>query len=248
MSLIHRKKYVCKLCEMQFTCKRKIYKHLSTECHSHLLPFECKSCKVMLQNSNELEEHVKLHKKDYTSFFCEFCGQGFKNASILKYHKRIHTREIVCKCPICDKEFVRNSTLQLHIKVHLNEKPFKCDMCEKSFRENHILQAHIRVHTGWQLRLQKVKIGVLMYSYFQGIFLLPVINAIADSRNRKDWLFTNMATMKKNSLKTVRESFHSMHVVIVQRSSTRNTNCIDTTVRITRIISAVTVDKNSEIL
>lgn len=122
---------------------------MNSESHCHLLPFTCKTCPdVKLETMPQLDEHVKYHKRDYSArYVCEICGGGFKNQSVLNYHKMTHTKERLYRCEICDRGFVRNTSLRLHVKTHTGER-LPCEVCNKSFTRGDVLRAHMRLHTG----------------------------------------------------------------------------------------------------
>lgn len=85
------------------------------------------------------------HKK---SKMCRFCGKGFRNATHLKNHERIHTGERPFECKLCQKAFSERSALKRHQRVHSGERPFSCQGCEKRFAHLTNLRKHQHVHEG----------------------------------------------------------------------------------------------------
>ncbi|CDQ57692.1 unnamed protein product [Oncorhynchus mykiss] len=55
-------------------------------------------------------------------FSCSTCGKRFAEASYVKEHQTVHTKERPFKCKLCYKSFSFRSSLIRHRSVHNGEK------------------------------------------------------------------------------------------------------------------------------
>ena len=104
--------------------------------------YQCNQCQNQFKKKEKLEQHMV--KKHGGGFQCETCGRKFPEQSILKEHKRVHTRERPHQCTECGATFSFQSTFISHRKMHLREQGiteeeakvrlyYFCDICEKSY-------------------------------------------------------------------------------------------------------------------
>ncbi len=50
-------------------------------------------------------------------FFCNACDFGFAAMSCFKRHLKIHTKEMVVRCPLCNRELSRGDALRRHLRT-----------------------------------------------------------------------------------------------------------------------------------
>jgi hypothetical protein len=118
--------------------------------------YQCNQCQNQFRKKEKLEQHMV--KKHGGGFQCETCGRKFPEQSILKEHKRVHTRERPHQCTECGATFSFQSTFISHRKMHLREQGiteeeakvklyYFCDICEKSYANKAGLRLHkLHVH------------------------------------------------------------------------------------------------------
>ncbi|CAG5093959.1 Similar to znf143: Zinc finger protein 143 (Xenopus tropicalis) [Cotesia congregata] len=126
--------------------KKTHYKNLDDD-NSKSTAYECTTCKVSLENNenmkehytqffkseDKLKEHVALHHNG-ESFKCDFCRKSFNR---LKF-----------RCPTCGKIFKWNSQFKRHIVIH-GKKNHACPIsgCYDKFHLEYQLEKHLdRVH------------------------------------------------------------------------------------------------------
>ncbi|XP_055765380.1 zinc finger protein 692-like isoform X1 [Salvelinus fontinalis] len=81
-------------------------------------------------------------------YACPTCGKCFAEATYVKEHQTVHTKERPFKCKLCYKSFSFRSNLIRHRSVHSGKKPFSCTQCHMRFSHSSNLKRHQRVHTG----------------------------------------------------------------------------------------------------
>merc|ERR1719186_2568317 len=85
-------------------------------------------------------------------FFCDECGNIFKDKKSLKDHKLRKHSEIPqikpYQCSSCERSFFTPRELRTHEGVHSDARPHSCNECSKTFRRKGALVIHKRSHTG----------------------------------------------------------------------------------------------------
>jgi len=79
---------------------------------------------------------------------CETCGYSTVKASILKRHRKFHSREKPI-CDICGYSTSKASNLERHMKIHSSHSREKvsCDICGYSTTRASNLERHMKVHS-----------------------------------------------------------------------------------------------------
>jgi len=118
--------------------------------------FECADCHAKFKKKDKLDQHIS--KKHDGGYECDHCDKRFSEATILKEHTRIHTKERPYQCTECGSTFSFQSTFVSHRKMHLREKGMSeeeakvklyyfCDICGKSYANKAGLKIHkLHVH------------------------------------------------------------------------------------------------------
>ncbi|CAD6244320.1 GSCOCG00013343001-RA-CDS [Cotesia congregata] len=136
--------------------KKTHYKNLDDD-NSKSTAYECTTCKVSLENNenmkehytqffkseDKLKEHVALHHNG-ESFKCDFCRKSFNRLSNFKRHTKIHGLKHQCKFEACGVEFDNYTDLRQHLATH--KKEFRCPTCGKIFKWNSQFKRHIVIH------------------------------------------------------------------------------------------------------
>lgn len=131
---VHEGSFPCELCDLTFTLKSNLEKHLRL---FHKIP-----------DNKKDKKDVRVRTK--LSFICSYCGKSLQTRTNLDWHVRIHTNEKPHECDVCNRMFRTPVTLAAHKLIHTNEKPYSCGICNAAFRQS----AHLKTH---QLRHQDEK-------------------------------------------------------------------------------------------
>ena len=128
----HTKDATCDRCEIKFSDKRTLTKHLS-RVHGQDVGVKCKKCDELFASTISLDNHMK---NPCYKHVCTSCGKMFKQKSNLDSHLITHKEAEETKILVCDecgKKYSRQIMLDEHMRTHLNKKEFKCDKCGKGF-------------------------------------------------------------------------------------------------------------------
>uniref|UniRef100_A0AAG5DC24 Protein krueppel n=1 Tax=Anopheles atroparvus TaxID=41427 RepID=A0AAG5DC24_ANOAO len=117
-------------------------------------PFRCYICDYMLENHEQLDEHLESHTL-MLPFECKECiaegatVRSCKTVSSLHNHFRSHLYPH--RCETCGKRFLRKSLLATHRESHKDEV-YNCDECGRQFSHrktwhNHVVR-HMAMRTG----------------------------------------------------------------------------------------------------
>uniref|UniRef100_A0A5S6QVF5 C2H2-type domain-containing protein n=1 Tax=Trichuris muris TaxID=70415 RepID=A0A5S6QVF5_TRIMR len=114
------------------------------------VPCPLHACRKTFINERVAQRHVQVHRSRV--HVCITCGKAFSNASKLKRHHLVHSREkqFQCEVPGCSKRFTLSFNLKRHMKTHTGQtKPYGCTFpqCGQSFAtlsalNNHVLRKH----------------------------------------------------------------------------------------------------------
>ena len=121
-----------------------------------------------------------------SSFPCPYCQKQFARASLLKIHKRIHTKEKPFQCIECGQCFGSQSSLIKHTQnLHIPEEdmPYKCQECGKTFSKarKKVYLGHLKQH---RLALNEKTSKTKFVHFCRGVkdHLCVVCNAAFSSR------------------------------------------------------------------
>lgn len=114
--------------------------------------FRCDICSDAFKTKVGLSIHVKFkHEKPQRLHECTVCGRKFKDASILKAHKRTHLpddQKFICECEICGKKMVNKWSLKYHIStIHEKAQSHFCHLCGRGFGNKSNLRSHVISHS-----------------------------------------------------------------------------------------------------
>ena len=121
--------------------------------------YECKICKLVFEEEDELKIHQSTHEEQSKFIKCEECDQKFPSHYKLKKHIGNEHKDVNVKhkCPKCNRLFATNARLEKHIAAKHQEnenngekKPFQCSQCNKQFATGNHLKQHMMIHTGFR--------------------------------------------------------------------------------------------------
>ena len=133
-------------------CENTFTQHLymkKNQQNTHTLDFErisfsCSECEESFDDASVLKLHMKVHTRE-KSFKCKECTKSFSFKHLLTKHTNTHRQSV---CSICTKSFAQLSGLTVHMRIHTGQKPFDCSQCNKSYTGYGDLMKHKRLHTG----------------------------------------------------------------------------------------------------
>jgi len=118
-------KYICYLCQKEFSRVASLKKHLRV--------FVCEKCNKTFTAIEALRRHEQAHTGEM-KFVCKICSKGFKRQSGYNDHQNIHLGNRPFVCDQCVKRFQQASNLRTHVKgIHSGEPRPTCDNCNKKF-------------------------------------------------------------------------------------------------------------------
>lgn len=136
--------HVCNICGKRFHKISYLKIHMNR--HTGVKPFECDICKKKFPSRASMKCHVVAHMEEGKSHKCPVCKNGFRKASMLKEHLRLHTGAKPYECKVCEKSFMRKGGLTQHMLTHDKKRPFLCDICHKGYKTHGHLKIHQKIH------------------------------------------------------------------------------------------------------
>ena len=151
--------YQCNLCQLRFTSKLDIGKHVYSA--HKMKPFRCDKCHEYFAQKDTFEAHVKICMENHSgkpspekSYECKICQKRFTRKFDLKKHSiTAHKVKLSYKCQYCDQCYEKFRDLVAHISTHKKEetnidreKPYQCKCCKKNFKFQKTLFKHYKSH------------------------------------------------------------------------------------------------------
>lgn len=145
--------FMCMFCLNRFNSMEELMNHMN-EPIPCIIPtvFRCDVCDKEFNCQSKLLTHMKTHKEKPT-YYCEKCGEAFKNSNKLTNHiESMHTEYFdalgsAFQCKLCNQEFVTHDLVLQHInQIHLHISTLLCHICGKSFMNKVRLNTHIMTH------------------------------------------------------------------------------------------------------
>lgn len=121
-------KYSCGKCSSTFKNAILLTKHVTL--HDKKDALECKVCRKVFSDNNQLTAHRKSHAKD--NMFQSTQISPRKRSNIPSF-----------KCLVCNKTFSSSVLLEAHGKSHRNV--FTCKNCSRDFMSKVLLDKHVRI-------------------------------------------------------------------------------------------------------
>uniref|UniRef100_A0A5S6Q6I6 C2H2-type domain-containing protein n=1 Tax=Trichuris muris TaxID=70415 RepID=A0A5S6Q6I6_TRIMR len=131
------KDQICPLCEVAFSEKESLAKHMRS--HGGSL-FPCSECDKKFVDKNFLLRHMFVHT-GVKRYVCEVCGKVFSVVEQLAAHKHVH-KERKFACDKCEWRFASTADLKRHRKWHDPRYKEVCLKCGSRFRTKEELKAH----------------------------------------------------------------------------------------------------------
>ena len=152
------KSFQCKKCPKAFKLNFHMNRH-ELSCTGFQSYVTCSDCGDLFKSERTLKSH-KLICTPNKSYICDFCDNSFVDYSLLKKHKDVSHKKIMCE--ICDSVINYKNIRKHKNNVHKNETPataaaarmkkndisgkYKCDVCNKYFFDKSTLNRHKKTH------------------------------------------------------------------------------------------------------
>ena len=138
----------CRVCKAMFYDRNELRKHQQQQ-HNNNRPYECVTCNRYFTTKNNLEVHMKYkHKQGPNPCECNICSKVLSSRANLRIHMRIHKGDRPFQCSLCQKRFSRKANMEMHLVYHTGERKFTCEICGQSFFAINALKRHTKLHTG----------------------------------------------------------------------------------------------------
>jgi len=140
--------YKCKFCELKFTLKSDLTKHIR-KCQTDK-KYPCEVCGKTFPELGRLKRHSVMHF-DERSFSCTTCGKAFTSKQTLDGHELTHSGIKKYHCSFCGKGFISSNKVKRHEVLHTGVKQFKCGNCGREFNQKINCSTHEKKCFGIQL-------------------------------------------------------------------------------------------------
>lgn len=145
---VHKKIYVCPICDKVFDAREQAIPHIKTHVDSNIFTCPLPTCRLVLNNTDELRDHIVAHnsKTQSKQVFEDKPGTSF-NSNKTEVIVIDDESSKILKCHFCDEnDFTNETELRKHTLTHVNEKNLKCHICRKTFETFIQLNKHIETH------------------------------------------------------------------------------------------------------
>ena len=155
MSEINNIRHECLECELDYSDKKSLDRHIKNT-HNNEKIHKCNKCDKLFYQNNILMKHMKNkhiiksinieNKQGKIVYNCMECEYIFSSKQMLNNHiNNIHSLEKTHECDICHKLFYNEYYLNKHFKtIHPNEnRIYSCDKCDIVCSSKGNLVAHI---------------------------------------------------------------------------------------------------------
>jgi len=148
----NKNRYLCNECDIQFTEKWDLNKHLRIYHHIGLPIYKYSNTKIRCETSGRKRKVATKIDACYTHCASLKIHQHTKCANKCSFIKTdlIKNKKRPFMCEVCGKTFLKKSQFGKHLKqIHMGAMPFKCDLCGNCFKHNYLLKKHqANLHKG----------------------------------------------------------------------------------------------------
>lgn len=145
--------FMCILCLKKYGSMKELTEHMNDPNPCSLTSYRCEICDKEFNSKSRLSTHLTTHKEKL-QYFCDKCGESFKNTQKLFLHlEMMHTEyfDLISssnfQCKLCDHKSVTRDLMLQHINLnHLHVTMCLCHICGKSFMNEVRLKVHIMTH------------------------------------------------------------------------------------------------------
>jgi hypothetical protein len=137
----------CTWCSMSFEQKDQLEAHIKI----HKKTYQCIKCQQSFSTEYEIQLHVATHMiQEGNSHECRICGCVFDSPAKLQCHLIEHTFEnSELACYVCDTVFRHPTSIQSHVLEHgISARRYSCSQCNQKFFFSAELQNHLYGHGG----------------------------------------------------------------------------------------------------
>ena len=95
---------------------------------------------MTIQNSSEMEKHLRKHSYKHVQVQCNFCTYLANNELGIEAHvRKVHEKNF--DCCICDHNLKDEESLELHLNTC---EIYSCDICKEKFKSLSDLKTHLQ--------------------------------------------------------------------------------------------------------
>ncbi|XP_069363052.1 uncharacterized protein [Maniola hyperantus] len=109
------KPFVCSVCGYSCVLNMELRRHMMR--HTGVRPYKCRICDRRFGDFGSRQKHERLHM-GLRPYQCALCGKSFTYSYVLANHMLTHTGEKKYACTPCNKKFTKAHHLKYHNKVH----------------------------------------------------------------------------------------------------------------------------------